>query len=92
MTGHPLGGMIAVLQGRDVVRSGVVDVADLGADERARRLAEEARSFLAVEGFSNRRIDELAHAFVARGLGGDGEFTAWALEEGWYPSGAAPES
>jgi hypothetical protein len=64
-------------------------VVDLGADERARRLAEESRPFLAASGFSNRRIDELAHAFVDRGLGGDDEFTAWAMAEGWY---SGPES
>ena len=67
----------------------MVDVADLGADERAQRLAEEARPFLAAEGFSNQRIDQLAHAFVARGLGGDDDFTAWAMSEGWYTT---PES
>jgi hypothetical protein len=67
----------------------VVDVADLGADERARRLAEESRAFLAASGFSNQRIDQLASAFVARGLGGDDEFTAWAMSEGWY---IAPEN
>jgi hypothetical protein len=59
----------------------VVDVADFGADERARRLAEESRSFLEVEGFSNQRIVELANTFVA----GD-EFTAWAMSEGRYAS------
>ena len=59
-------------------------MADFGADERARRLAEESRSFLAAAGFSNQRIDQLANAFVARGLGGDDEFTAWAMSEGWY--------
>jgi hypothetical protein len=64
-------------------------MADLGADERARRLAEEARPFLEASGFSNQRIDELAHAFVARGLGGDDDFTAWAMSEGWY---TAPDS
>ena len=67
----------------------MVEVADFGADERARRLAEEARPFLAAEGFSIQRVDELARAFVARGLGGDDEFTAWAMSEGWY---TAPDS
>jgi hypothetical protein len=70
----------------------VADVADAGADERTRRLADQARPFLAAEGFSNRRIDELAELFVAHDLGGDDEFTAWALDEGWYPSGIEPES
>jgi hypothetical protein len=87
MTGRPRDGTIAVSQGPDAVGDGVVAV----ADERARRLAEEARPFLEAEGFSNRRIDELARAFVARGLGGDDEFTAWALAEGWYEPRAAPE-
>jgi hypothetical protein len=64
----------------------VVDMADFGADERARRLAEESRSFLEVEGFSNQRIVELANTFVAGELGADDEFTAWAMSEGRYAS------
>jgi hypothetical protein len=66
-------------------------VANVTEGERARRLADEARPFLEAEGFSNRRIDELAHDFVARGIGADGEFTAWALAEGRYRSRSAPE-
>ncbi len=47
------------------------------------RLVADASPFLAAEGFSNRRIDELASAFLARGLGDRGEdFADWALGEG----------
>jgi hypothetical protein len=76
---------------RDAQGSGVVDVADVREDERARRLADEARPFLQAEGFSNRRIDQLARTFVERGTGEDEEFTAWALAEGRYRPRAAPE-
>jgi len=53
-------------------------------DEHASQLADEARSFLSVQGFSNARIDELARAFVARPTGDDDDFTAWALAEGRF--------
>jgi hypothetical protein len=51
---------------------------------RAHRLADEARAFLAAEGYSNERIDKLAVAFVADGGRSDAEFVDWALGEGYY--------
>jgi hypothetical protein len=57
------------------------------ADEmdRAHRLADEARAFLAAEGYDNRRINELAVRFVTTGHGGNDEgFVDWALTEGRY--------
>ncbi len=59
---------------------------DAPDDERASQLADEARPFLSVQGFSNERIAELARAFVARPTGGDDDFTAWALAEGRFGS------
>ena len=51
--------------------------------ERARLLGQEARPFLAAEGYTDQRIDELALAFVANDVGrGREEFSSWALAQG----------
>jgi hypothetical protein len=51
--------------------------------ERAHLLAQEARPFLAAEGYTNQRIDELALAFVANSVGqGREAFITWALAQG----------
>jgi hypothetical protein len=60
-------------------------------DERARRLADEARPLLGADGFSDERIDELAFAFVNDHVGeGMMQFVNWAREEG--PIGLDPEA
>ena len=59
-------------------------------DERARRLADEARPLLGAEGFGDERIDELASAFVNDRIGvGAAQFVKWARAEG--PIGLDPE-
>jgi drug/metabolite transporter (DMT)-like permease len=61
------------------------------SEEVARRLAEDARPELGAEGFSDERIDELAHAFVNDHVGeGRAQFVNWALVEG--PCGLDPEA
>jgi hypothetical protein len=54
--------------------------------ERARALADEARGFLQVSGYSNERIDDLALRFsIWRGDGAAyEEFVDWALGEKWF--------
>jgi hypothetical protein len=59
-------------------------------DGVARRIADDARPVLGAEGFSDERIDELAHAFVNDHIGtGEDQFVSWALAEG--PIGLDPE-
>ena len=61
-----------------------------GPDDLAHRLAEEARPVLGAQGFSDERIDDLAHAFVDDHIGkGETQFLDWALAEG--PIGLDPE-
>ena len=63
---------------------------DAAPEEVARRLAEDARPILGAEGFSDERIDELAHAFVNDDVGEDrAQFVNWALTQG--PIGLDPE-
>jgi Domain of unknown function (DUF6458) len=51
--------------------------------ESAHQLADKARPFLEAEGYSSQRIDELALAFAARGVGWNlEEFIDWALAQG----------
>lgn len=51
--------------------------------ESAHQLAQEARSFLEAEGFSDQRIDELALAFAAKDVGWrTEEFIDWARAQG----------
>ena len=57
--------------------------------ESARLLANQARSELGAEGFSDQRIDELASEFIARDIGeGLEEFLRWAQAEGQLPQGS----
>jgi hypothetical protein len=69
------------------------DTAQQGWDARegrARSLADQARSLLGSEGFSDERIDELADAFVDDRIGeGPEQFVNWAMAEG--PIGLDPE-
>jgi hypothetical protein len=59
--------------------------------ESARLLANQARSTLGAEGFSNERIDELASAFIAKNIGESvEEFVAWSRMEG--QAGPDPDS
>ena len=59
-------------------------------DDRARELADHTRPILGAEGFSDERIDELAHAFVDDHIGeGEEQFVNWARAEG--PFGIDPE-
>jgi hypothetical protein len=54
--------------------------------ESARLLANQARPRLGAEGFGDRRIDELASAFVARDVGESLEgFLRWARAQGPVP-------
>ncbi len=63
---------------------------DSAPDDAVRRLVGEARPVLGAEGFSDERIDELAHAFVNDHIGKDSaEFVNWARAEG--PFGLDPE-
>jgi hypothetical protein len=51
--------------------------------ESAHQLAQEARSFLEAEGYTDQRIDELAMAFAAKDVGrSTEEFIDWALAQG----------
>ena len=51
--------------------------------ESARLLANQARPALGAEGFGDERIDELASAFIAKGIGESvEEFVRWARLEG----------
>jgi hypothetical protein len=51
--------------------------------ESARLLANQARSTLRAEGFSDERVDELASAFIAKDVGTTiDEFIRWAGLEG----------
>jgi hypothetical protein len=57
--------------------------------ESARLLANQARSELGADGFSDQRIDELASEFIARDIGeGLEEFLRWARAEGQLPQGS----
>ena len=57
--------------------------------ESARLLANQARSELGAEGFSDQRIDELASEFIASDIGeGFEEFLRWARAEGQLPQGS----
>lgn len=51
--------------------------------ESARLLANQARPALTRDGFGDQRIDELADAYIAKGLGEDtDEFISWARTQG----------
>jgi hypothetical protein len=59
--------------------------------ESGRLLANQARSILGAEGFSDERIDELASAFIAKDIGTSvDEFVRWSRIEG--QAGPDPDS
>ena len=67
----------------DTYRPDQPDPMLVGEIETAHHLAQEARTFLEAEGFSEQRIDELALAFAAKDIGrSTEEFIDWALAQG----------
>lgn len=55
---------------------------ELGQQETAHLIANDARDHLHGDGFSDAQIDTWAEAFVAeRGAGGTGEFVTWIARQ-----------
>ena len=74
---------------QDPATPGSIPEPEASEVESARLLANQARSELGAEGFSDQRIDELASEFIASDIGeGLEEFLRWARAEGQLPQGS----